>query len=306
MEICLIKLTIPVKLMPDNIFSDLLLPITLVIITFGLGLSLTTEDFKNIALYPRALITGLLSQLLLLPLIAFGLSTLTHLEPVYKIGLIIIAACPGGATANLVNFILRGNVALSLSITVINGIITIFTIPLIVGLGLFVFMHQQTEFHLPFADTIFKIFILTVVPASLGVTLRHWKTKFAVKVENPLRYILPILLLGVYAGVIFLEQDPETTDIGIYLRIFPWTFALNILSMATGIIVGHVMSLTRDNQYTIAVEVGLQNSTLAIFVASTLLGSPEMSLVAVVYGSFSFFSTLLFGYLVRKFRPVNK
>lgn len=291
--------------MPENIFSDIFLPITLAIITFGLGLSLTVADFRKIALYPKALFTGLISQLGLLPVIAFALSWMTNLDPVYKIGLIIISACPGGATANLVNFILRGNVALSISITVVNGFITIFTIPLIVDLALYVFMHKHAEFHLPFADTILRIFLLTVVPASLGVTLRHWKTRFAVKLENPLRYILPILLLGVFAGVIFLERDPNTEDPHVFLRIFPWTFALNIVSMTAGIMVGQVLKLTRNNQYTIAVEVGLQNSTLAIFVASTLMGSPEMSLVAVVYGSFSFFSTLLFGYLMRKFRPVS-
>ncbi len=285
--------------MQVHLFSTLFLPATLVIIMMGIGLSITTDDLRNIVTEPRNLLVGLASQLILLPAIAFLIASLSDIRPEFKVGLIIVSACPGGVTSNLVNYIIRGNVALCVSITVVNGILTLVTIPLIVRFALQVFLGEDTEIMLPVLDTISKIFMITIIPASVGIYIRKKREELALKIQNPLRIILPLLLLSVYAGVVFLEGSGEAGMDSHFFRLIPYTLMLNFFSMTAGLLVPRAFRLTKQNQYTIAVEVGLQNSTLAIFVASALLGSQEMALVAVVYGSFSFFTTMLFGYLAR-------
>lgn len=284
----------------QSLFSDYFLPVTLAIITLGMGLSLTYKDFRNIFLHPRAVITGICCQMILLPLIAFMIARAINLDPVFKVGLMIIAACPGGATSNLITYILRGNVALSISMTALNSLITLVTIPIIVTLSLTHFIHQDAEIHLPVAETVIKVFLITIVPAYLGTRIRKRKPEFADRLEQPLRFILPLLLLLVYSGVIFIDQGTEAATISDFIRIFPYTLLLNFTAMVAGLLVAIALRLKNINQFTISIEVGLQNSALAIFVAANLLNSQTMALVPVVYGSFTFFSTLLFAWVVKK------
>jgi len=285
----------------SNIFSDIFLPITLAIITLGMGLSISFQDIKNIVTRPWNVFIGLMSQLLILPVIAFAIAMITGMDAEYAVGLVIIAACPGGATSNLVNYMIKGNVTLSLSITIVNSLITIFTIPLITKLALNVFLAQDATIHLSFINTVMNISLITVVPATIGVLIRRWNKNFASKMENPLRYILPVLLFFVYAGVIFYDKGEDVLALSKYLNLLPYAVALNVLSTFAGYYVPGFFRLSKRDLFTIAIEVGLQNSTLGIFVASTLLNNYKIALVAVVYGSFSFFSTWLFGYLAKKY-----
>ncbi len=284
-----------------NIFTEVFLPITLAIITLGIGLSISVQDIRNILVQPKNISVGLFSQLIILPIIAFAIAWLTGLQAELAVGLVLIAICPGGATSNLVNFMLRGNVALSLSITVVNGLITIITIPLIAMMAMDIFMHQDAQIHLSFLDAVGQIFMLTVLPATAGIFIRRYKPVFAGQLENPLRYILPILLFLVFGGVLFLQRGEGQIDLPMFLKVLPYTLALNVLAYISGFYVSRFFGLSKRNQFTIAVEVGLQNSTLAIFVATGLLDNYTIALVSVVYGSFSFFTTWAFGYLSRKF-----
>jgi len=283
-----------------NLFSGYLLPATLFIITLGMGLSIEARDFKNIFLYPKAVLTGLLSQMILLPVIAFLIATASHIDPVFKVGLILIAACPGGATSNLVNFMLNGNVALSISITIINSIITLFTIPLLVRTALLIFMERDAMIHLPYSETLVNLFIVVVIPAFTGVLIRHYYPGFAKRLERPLRYILPGILLTVYLGVLLIDESDEAAKLIDFINVLPYTFLLNLVSMLAGFGIGYATGLSNRNRFTIAVETGLQNSTLAIFIAATLLNDQVMSIVPIIYGSFSFFSTWLLGYMMKK------
>jgi len=282
------------------IFSEYFLPVTLAIITLGMGLSLTERDFKNIFVYPKAVITGLCCQMILLPVIAWFIARSINISPLFKVGLMIIAACPGGATSNLVTYLLRGNVALSISMTALNSILALITIPLVVYFSLEIFMHEQTTIHLSVWETILNVFLITVIPAFVGTRIRKNYTKFATSLEKPLRIVLPLLLLVVYAGVIFIDEGTGKATRVDFFRIFPFTFLLNTLAMVAGFMIARLMRLRVVNQFTITIEVGLQNSALAIYVAASLLKNNDMALVAVVYGSFSFFSTLLFGWGVKK------
>jgi len=283
-----------------SLFSDYFLPVTLAIITLGMGLSLTDKDFRNIFAQPKAVITGLLCQMLLLPLIAFLIARSIDIDPLFKVGLMIIAACPGGATSNLITYLLRGNVALSISMTAINSLITLITIPLVVTLSLEAFIHEDTAIHLNVGETVLKVFLITLLPAFAGTRIRKNLPVFADKLEKPLRIVLPLLLLVVYCGVIFIDQGSESATWSDFFSIFPYALLLNAAAMVAGLMIARLIRLNVKNQYTISIEVGLQNSALAIFVAATLLQSHSMALVPVVYGSFTFFSTLLFGWMVKK------
>jgi len=289
-----------------SLFSEYFLPVTLAVITMGMGLSLTDKDFKNIFVQPKAVIIGLCSQMILLPVIAYMIARFINMDPVFKVGLMIIAACPGGATSNLITYLLRGNVALSISMTAINSMITLITIPLIVHFSLEAFIHEDAAIRLNVGETIIKVFLITVVPAFLGTRIRKNYPDFAIRLERPLRVLLPLLLLVVYAGVIFIDQGTGSATHSDFIKIFPDTLLLNVLAMVSGFLVARILRLRVINQFTISIEVGLQNSALAIFVAATLLKNNDMALVPVVYGSFSFFSTLLFGWTVKKLRWVPK
>ena len=284
-----------------SIFSEIFLPATIAVITLGLGLTLTVGDLRNVFYYPRGLVVGLLCQLVLLPLLAFSIAGVTGLPPELAVGLVLISVCPGGATSNLINYLVRNNVALTISLTAVNSIITIFTIPLITLLALDVFLDQQAMIRLSFTESVIKIFLLTVLPASTGILIRHYREKFALKLEKPLRFILPILLLIVYSGVLFLERGDGRMDIRQFLFILPFALALNISAMFSGFYIPRIFRLVLKDRATIAVDVGLQNSTLAIFVAGEILNDLSLGMVAVVYGSFSFFTTWAFGYLAKKY-----
>ncbi len=283
-----------------NIFSSYFLPVTLAIITLGMGLSITHRDFKNVFYRPRAVLIGICCQILLLPLVAFGIAMITNIDPYFKVGLIIIAACPGGATSNLVTYLLNGNVALSISMTALNSIITLVSIPVNVSIALMTFLHTDAEIHLDVWDTILKVFLLTIVPAYIGVTIRHRKSEFAERLNRPLKVILPLILLLVYFGVVFVDEGSETATFMDFINLLPYTLLLNALAMFLGWQVAWISKLKRRERFTVAIEVGLQNSALAIFVASYLLGNREMALVAVVYGSFTFFSTAFFAWGIKR------
>lgn len=283
-----------------NLFSDVFLPITLAMITLGMGLSVTLTDFKNIFIHPKAVIIGICCQILLLPLIAFSIAFLTDLDPYFKVGLIIIAACPGGATSNLITYLLSGNVALSISMTAINSLITLVSIPINVSIALMTFLHADAEIHLPIGETLFNIFLITIIPVYIGIQIRRRKTELADKLNRPLKVALPLLLLLMYSGVIFFGESSIATTWKEFIMLFPFTLILNAMSMLLGWMVARFTRLGRRNQYTVSIEVGLQNSALAIFVASGILNNHDMALVAVVYGSFTFFSTAFFAWIIKR------
>ncbi len=286
--------------MAASFVSTYFLPAVLIIIMFGIGLSLERQDFANVFRFPKLIFIGLFAQMILLPLVAFIIISLTNLPPEIKVGFIIISACPGGSASNLLNHLLRGNVALCVSLTALNSILIQITMPLIVNLGLLVYMGQGADIHLPIWETIFKVFFVTLLPTFMGVYVRARNLKLALKLERPMKVIMTVLLFSVFAAIIFLEEKGGGAGIFRYSYLLPYALALNIGSMLAGYFFARSLGLNNRNNYTISIEVGLQNSALAIFVASTLLNNREMAIVAVVYSSFTFFTTALFGYLAKR------
>ena len=285
--------------MSEGLFSGVFLPATLVVIMIGVGLSLTLQSFKSIILYPKAMLTGLFAQMGLLPIIAFVLADRMNIAPEYKVGLVIIAASPGGASSGLVNHLLRANVALSVSLTTINSLLVVFTMPYLTSLALERYMGNAVSISLPFARTVGDIALMTVAPALFGVLIRRIKPVFSRKLEQPLRYILPILLLMAFLGVIFFDTGGESHSYAGALSLVKPVLLLNAISMVSGYIITRLMGLGSTSGITISTEVGLQNSSLAIYVAQSLLKSGPMALVGVVYGTLTFASTILMALAIK-------
>jgi len=196
-------------------------------------------------------------------------------------------------------------VALSISMTAINSLITLVTIPLVVTFALGIFLRQDSHIHLNVVETIVNVFLITLLPAFLGTRIRKWKPALADGLERPLKIILPLLLALMYAGVVFLDQGSESATVDDFINILPYAFALHVVAMGTGLLIAQLLGLRIRDRYTIAIEVGLQNSALAIYVAASLLQSHTMALVPVIYGSFTFFTTLLFGWLVKRLSGIS-
>lgn len=279
----------------DAFFSTFFLPFTLVVIMFGVGMSLTLTSFRSIFLYPKAITIGLVAQMILLPLLAFWIADASQLSPEFKVGLIILAACPGGASAGLLNHLLRGNVALSISLTSVNSIITLVTIPLITNLALYRYMGETVAIELPVLKTVKEVALMTLVPALIGVTVRRYRKNWALVAEKPLRYIMPSLLAIAFLGIIFFEQKGQNDVAAEFVSLILPNLWLNLGGMLGGYLLGILFRLGPTSRMTISIEVGLQNSSLAIYVSSVLLGSAYMALVPVVYGSFTFITAVLFG-----------
>jgi BASS family bile acid:Na+ symporter len=280
-----------------------LMPAAIAFIMLGIGLNLTFKDFKRVFLRPKAVLTGLACQLIALPTLAFGLIYFWPINPIYKVGVILIAAAPGGTASNLVTHMLRGRVALSVSLTSFNSLAILVTIPLYLSLALQVFLGtQNTHIDIGIADTFLEILYTVVLPVVVGITLNEYaNSRFIEGLKPALRILLPATLLAVFALALFADGQNQPTafleniDLLIPLVIF------NALTMFFGWYVSGFMGIKKDGCYTIAVEMGLQNSALAIFIASSVLQSPPIALVAVVYSSFTFFSTWLIGWLMKHY-----
>lgn len=290
-------------MLETNFFSTYLLPGVLAIIMLGMGLSLTGKDFRNIFLQPKAVITGLISQMVLLPAVAIGIAMVSGLPAEMQVGIVLIAACPGGAVSNLISYLLKGNVALSVSMTSINSFLVIFTIPTIVNIALGTFMGTETDLVMPFWDTVLQVLLITVIPCVIGIFIRYQSERLAKQLERPLKVAMPIMLALAMLAAIFLEKkEGVTITTGQYLEVLPWALLLNLVGMFGGLGIAKVLRLDQPKSLTIGLEVGLQNSGLAIAVATSasLLGNPELAIPASTYALFSFFTAVAFGLIVNR------
>lgn len=293
--------------LPTYTFLDLLLSIILAFIMFGVGLSLTPVSFKNLFLFPKPLIIGLASQIIILPVLAFLISFFSNMPLPFKVGLIILAACPGGTTSGVLTYFFKGNVALSIIFTSINSVITLFTIPFIVNLSLLFFYGQSTIIHLSYIETIIQIFAITIIPAFIGVVIRTYKPEFALKAQRPLKFLLIIALAIVFIILFFAGNKTGGTGITTkeILNILPFALLLNALCMAWGFLLGLITKLGIRNSYTIGIEASVHNTTLAFLVAGTLLNNPDMVKPSLIYAMFSFWTAIIYSFVIKKANRVG-
>ncbi len=284
-------------------YIDFLVSGVLATIMFGVGLSISLTDLREIRRSPRAFIYGLFAQMILLPVIAFIVTLFTNLPPALKLGFIILSACPGGTTSGIVNVLYRGNVALSVALTTINSILTLFTIPLLVNIGLTVYFGKHSPFELPFVESFLQIFFVTLLPAATGVFIRYKWDKTAEKIQKPVRRVMIILFAVVYTIIAFADESKGGSGITMAdaIKIFPYALLINIIGFITGMLMGKAARTGLRSAFTIGIEVALQNTTLALLVAGTLIQSNEMVRPALVYALFSFWTALIYGVVVKKY-----
>ncbi len=278
--------------------ESIFFPIALAFVMFGIGLNLHFSSFKSVFVQPKAVIFGVVGQLIILPAVAFLIAVLWPMDNVHKVGLILIAACPGGTSSNLVTFLLRGRLALSVTMTTVNSFFILVTIPLIIGLASKMFLGQEEQVEIGFWYLFSEILFTVLVPTLAGMVIHSWKPELTAKLRKPLRYVLPGILLTVFAIVLFDDSGDGVKDlISNWVLFFP-ALLLNVGSMLIGYYLASLIGIRHRGSYTIAVEIGLQNSVLAIFLATSVLQYEGLALMAVIYGSFSFFVTLGLGYLM--------
>lgn len=266
----------------------------------GMGLSLDKRDFSNVIRYPKPVLTGIISQVFILPLVAFLIFGFTSLSPVIKVGFILITACAGGSATNVITHLLKGNLALSISLTAINSLIILVTLPLIVNLGMILFIGVERSINLNVYNTILNILLTIIIPILIGMSIRYYFFQFALKAQKSLRVILPMILFSVFIVMIFFNDNSSQNGIYDYLYVVPWALLLNFVSMLVVYLISKYLRLGGKNNFTISIEVGLKNSIVGIYVAESLLNNYDMAMVSVVYGSITFFSTLLLGYLAKR------
>jgi BASS family bile acid:Na+ symporter len=269
---------------------------------FGVGLSLTFADFKRIVRHPRAFFSALGAQMLGLPLIAFAISLLAPIPDEIKVGLIILAASPGGATSGFLTYLWRGNVALSLSLTSVNSFLTLFSIPIVVNIGLRVFLGKSSDLHLPFWDTVSHIFFITIIPAMLGILLRRHYPRFAEKISKPAKYVMLALLGIVFAIKLFAGKSQGGAGLSAadFLLITPYALLQNAGCLFFGYFFMKWMGAPHPSRITAAMESGVQNTTLAFLIASNMLGNQEMVKPALVYSLYSFWTACIFAYTANR------
>lgn len=270
--------------------SIYILTATLFIIMVGMGLSLTLEDFKRIAKYPLAVFIGFLSQIILLPIIAYTLAIVLNADPVIAMGAMIVSACPGGPASNLVTYLAKGDVALSVTLTAINSLITIITIPLIVNFGLTQFTPQPSTIEAPVGDIMKSLTIIIAVPLAIGMFINHVKHDFAKRMDKPVRIASMVLIVVVIVGLCIKERAHIVQYI-----IDSWMMVLcmNIATMSIGFILARAFRLNLKQAIAICIESGNQNGTLAIHIASTTLGNPPFAIVAGIYSLAMYFTALI-------------
>ena len=273
--------------MESNLLTAVLLPLALFTIMLGMGLGLTLNDFKRILLDPKGVIVGLGAQLIMLPTVGFILAHLFPLSPELAIGVVIIAVCPGGPTSNLITYLAQGNVALSITLTAISSLMTVFTIPLLVNLAMQQFLGEATTLQLPFLTTVIQIAVITLIPVSIGMVLHQKTPKLAASLEQWVKW-LSLFFLGLIIVGLLLKERANVGDF--FVQVGAVTLTLMVLTMVIGFTIATVVKLDDRSTTAITIEVGLQNGTLAIAIASapTFLNSPSMAIPAAIYSLLMF------------------
>ncbi|WP_297802725.1 bile acid:sodium symporter family protein [uncultured Brevundimonas sp.] len=274
------------------------LPIALGIIMFGLGLDLTPADFVRIARRPKAAVVALGCQLILLPLVCFGLCIAFGLPPLLAVGMMLLAASPGGTTANLYSHLFRGDVALNISLTAINSVIAVVTLPIIVNLAVAYFQPGDMQVGLQFKKTL-EVFLIVLLPVMLGMGVRRMWPAFARAMDKPVRLGSILILTVVIIGAALSGREALMQHLGSLVGI---VVIFCLLSLSLGFVVPRLLKIERQQAIASAFEVGLHNATLAIVIAQSVLRSPDMTLPGAIYGVLMFPLAAVFGWLLTRRR----
>ena len=287
--------------MEDSSLFSVLLPAALGIIMFGLGLGLTVADFRRVARFPRAVLVALACQLLLLPALCFALVLSFDLSPALAVGMMLLAASPGGTTANLYSHLFGGDVALNISLTAINSVLAVFTLPVVVNLSMAYFLDTGDGVGLRFDKTL-QVFAIVLIPVVLGMFVRARALALALRAERPVKIASVLILLGAIVGALLQERDrigEYVADVGLVTLLF------SVVSLSVGYGVARLARVSHGQSVASCMEIGIHNTTLAMTIAlsPSLLDNSEMAIPAAVYSVLMFFTAAGAGFALRRLAP---
>jgi bile acid:Na+ symporter, BASS family len=283
----------------DSGLITLFLPIALAIVMAGMGLELTLKDFARVTKHPKAVIIALFCQLVLLVGIAFLICKILALPPLLAVGLMLLAASPGGSTANLFSYLYKGDIALNISLTALNALVAALFLPFIVNFAILHFMNEGQHVGLQFSK-ILQVFLIILVPVAIGMLVRHFAPHLAEKLNRPVRIFAIIFLLIIIAGAIFNERHNLVEYLG---QIGFATALFCAISLAVGYFVPRFFGISSYQARACAFEIGIHNSTLAMTIALTIMASTTIAMPAAVYSIFMYIFATIFGILITRFGP---
>lgn len=284
----------------DTGIITIMLPLALAIVMAGLGLELTLTDFARVKKHPKAVFIALFSQLVVMVGIAFIICKVLNLSPLLAVGLILLAASPGGATANLFSYLYKGDIALNITLTAINAVIAAITLPLIVNFAMAHFIQDSTHIGLQFSK-ILQVFVIILVPVTIGMLIRHYSPTLAHKLEKPVRIFAVVFLVLIIIGAIVSEREnilKYISQVGLATALFC------LLSLCVGYFLPRLFNVPSFQARACAFEIGIHNSTLAMTIALTIMQSTEAAMPAAIYSIFMYFFAAIFGMLLNKFAPL--
>lgn len=277
--------------MQPSTINNVVMPLALGIIMLGLGLSLTLDDFKRVLNYPRAVFVGLFCQMALLPAVAVGVAHLFHLPAALAVGLMLLAAAPGGATANLFSHLAKGDVALNITLTAVNSLLALFTLPLIVNWSLVHFLGEGQVIPMVF-DKVIQVFVIVLGPVAIGMSVRRAAPNIADRLDKPVRILSALFLVLVIAAAVAKERANLAdyfAQVGLAALVF------NLVSMAVGFFVPRLFGVLTRQAVAIGMEIGIHNGTLAIYLANQVLKRDDMAISPAIYSLIMFFTAAAFG-----------
>ena len=280
--------------MEQSALTTIFMPVALGTIMLGLGLSLTSDDFKRVLQYPKAISIALTCQMVLLPALCLMLVVLFDLPPVLGVGLMLLSASPGGATANLYSHLSNGDVALNISLTAINSVLTLFTLPLIVNFSLGFLMDSNQYVPMQFAKII-EVFAIVLTPVLIGMLVRSKAPAFAARMDKPVKITSALFLLLIIVSVTIRERGMLVSS---FNQIGLPVLAFNVLSMVIGYYLPLLFNVGKRQAIAIGLEIGIHNGTLAIYIALNVLQNSTMSVPPAIYSLLMFFTAAAFGFLV--------
>ena len=256
----------------------------------GMGLTLLLEDFQRVTRYPKSVLIGLVCQLIFLPIIGFLVTLIVPMQPEIAVGLMVLALCPGGPSANLVTYLAKGDVALAVTLTALSSVITVFTIPILVNLTLLYFIGQNAAITLSIAQTMLQIFSITIVPVGLGMLVRQRFPDLARRLEKVTNGLATAFLALIILAIIIREWNRIPSFIA---QVGISVVLLNVIAVLIGFWFGRLFNLEFAQRICIGIDMGIQNGTLAIAITAGLLNNPDMAIPAAVYSLFMYVTAIL-------------
>ncbi len=283
--------------MNDSALITVGLPVALAIIMFGLGLSLTTDDFRRVAKSPRAVVAALALQILVLPLVAFGLVKAFDVDPLLAVGVMLLAASPGGTTANLFSHLFHGDVALNVTLTAINSVLAAVTIPLITNFAIDHF-DADGELGLQLGKVV-QVVAIVLVPVVVGMAVRRRSADFAARADRPVRVFSIVVLVVVAVGALLGERE----NLADYLRqVGVVTGLLCLISLTVGFVGARALRLDKRQAIAASMEIGIHNTTIALTIALSVLDSTEVAIPSAVYSILMYVLATAFGFAITRSR----